>query len=167
MERHKEYNGTLLFIGTVVLFLGTGIYLVSRPGDSAYFLRYNPFDMPSPPVISGTLGDIVRALPSFTHVFSFILLTAGLVRTGNRGHIVICAGWCIVDCLFETGQRYGTVIAAIIPDWFQGIPFLENTANFFRLGTFDPIDLAATIIGTAAAYVVIRMLTNKKDKELS
>jgi len=49
----------------------------------------------------------------------------------------------------------------IIPDWFSGIPFLENTENFFHKGTFDYFDLAAIIFGTAIAYFVL-LTTNKK-----
>jgi hypothetical protein len=52
----------------------------------------------------------------------------------------------------------------IIPDWFEGIPFLENTRNYFQRGTFDMVDLVAIAVGTAAAYFVITLTTTDRRK---
>jgi len=53
---------------------------------------------------------------------------------------------------------------SIIPDWFEGIPFLENTRNYFQRGTFDMADLVAIAVGTAAAYVIIILITIDRRK---
>jgi len=59
------------------------------------------------------------------------------------------------------GQRFNTWPSKIIPNWFAGIPFLENTENYFLQGTFDLIDLASISIGAAIAYFVL-LTTNKR-----
>jgi hypothetical protein len=51
----------------------------------------------------------------------------------------------------------------IIPDWFTGIPFLENADNYFLQGTFDVMDVAAIAIGAGTAYFVL-INTLKKSK---
>jgi len=51
----------------------------------------------------------------------------------------------------------------IIPEWFAGIPFLENTENYFLYGTFDFIDLAAITFGAVMAYFVL-LITNKNKR---
>ena len=53
-------------------------------------------------------------------------------------------------------------IAKIVPGWFNGIPFLENTVNYFLRGTFDPTDLVSIAGGTVAAYLTI-LLTQQME----
>jgi len=50
----------------------------------------------------------------------------------------------------------------IIPDWSTGIPFWENTKDYFRRGTFDMFDLIAIASGTAIAYFVSLTIINHK-----
>jgi len=57
--------------------------------------------------------------------------------------------------MFELGQRFNSLPLKIIPDWFQGVPFLEASKNYFLVGTFDFFDLAAIAIGTIIAYLVL------------
>jgi len=42
-----------------------------------------------------------------------------------------------------------------MPSWFEGIPLLENTANYFILGSFDVMDLAAIAAGSLVAYLTM------------
>jgi hypothetical protein len=55
------------------------------------------------------------------------------------------------------------LVLKIIPDWFSGVPFLENTRNYFFQGTFDVLDLAAVLIGSITGYYVL-IVTMKKGK---
>ena len=87
---------------------------------------------------------------------------------GKRGYIIICLGWFIVDCVFELGQKFDTWSSRIIPDWFARIPFLENSENYFRKGTFDILDVVAIALGAAVAYfVILTTLTTNKRREIS
>ena len=50
----------------------------------------------------------------------------------------------------------------MIPDWFQGVPFLENSKNYFQRGAFDIFDIVAIAVGTVMAYFVL-LITKKED----
>jgi hypothetical protein len=93
------------------------------------------------------------------------LITAGLIYCQKRGYLIVCLSWFLLDCAFELGQKYNAWSSRIIPDWFAGIPFLENTENYFRKGTFDILDLVAIAFGTAIAYFIL--LTTSKRREIS
>jgi len=117
--------------------------------------------------IPNLFGFIGGSLPEFIHVFSFILITAGLIFCNKSGYVIICLSWFLVDSAFELGQKFNTWPSRIIPDWFTGIPFLENTENYFLKGTFDFIDLAAIVFGTVIAYFVLLITNTDKRRILS
>ncbi len=156
-------NTRQILIGVTVLLVGTLVYLVDRPPDQTYFVYSSPFNIslfknPS------NFSHIGKSLPSFIHVFSFILITAGLISCRKKVYLIICLGWYLVDCAFELGQKFNSLFSKIIPSWFTGIPFLENTENYFLCGTFDFNDLAAITIGSVMAYFVL-LHTTQKVKE--
>jgi hypothetical protein len=160
----RHINKTQVLIGVVVLFLGSFIYLVDRPPDQTYFVKSSPVKITLFSTIPNVFGFIGGSLPEFIHVFSFILITAGLLFCNERGCLVICLSWFLLDAAFEVGQHFTTWPSKIIPDWFIGIPFLENTESYFLHGTFDFIDLAAIAFGTLIAYVVL--LTTQRRRVL-
>lgn len=51
----------------------------------------------------------------------------------------------------------------MIPKWFVGIPFLENSADYFQYEVFDLIDLVAIAIGATAAYVILCPTQQRRD----
>jgi hypothetical protein len=73
----------------------------------------------------------------------------------KRGRLIICLSWFFVDFAFELGQKFNEWALNLIPTWFSGIPFLENTENYFLRGTFDISDLVAVALGTVIAYCVL------------
>ena len=156
----NRINRLQILIGVAGLLVGSLIYLVDRPPDQTYFVYSSPIKIS----LSDTIPNLFRAtgnsLPAFIHVFSFILITAALISSQKRGYLIICLSWFLVDCAFELGQKFNTWSLKIIPDWFAGVPFLENTKKYFLQGTFDFIDLAAIGLGTAIAYFVLQT-TNK------
>jgi len=148
-------NSLQVLIGLGGLLLGTLVYLVDRPPDQTYFLYSSGINISLHDTLPNLFGIIGNSLPAFIHVFSFIVITAGLMFCNKRGYLIICLSWFLVDCTFELGQKFNTRPSRIIPDWFTGIPFLENTENYFLQATFDFIDLAAIAFGTLIAYFVI------------
>jgi len=166
-ENYKNFlcsiNKRQILIGMSSLIVGTLVYLVDRSPDQTYFVFSSPFNISlfkTLPIIFGSIGN---NLPAFIHAFSFILITAALVSCRNRGYIIICLSWFFVDCAFELGQKFTSLFPKIIPEWFAGIPFLENTENYFLYGTFDFIDLAAITFGAVMAYFVL-LITNKNKR---
>jgi len=154
-DRPKIINKYQLFIGLVVLALGTLVYLVDRPPDQTYFVSESRVDISLHEKVPGLFGRIGRSLPTFTHVFAFILITAGLMNCRKRGCLIITVFWFAVDSLFEIGQKFSDTAVNLVPSWFSEIPFLENTDNYFKTGTFDWIDMATILLGALLAYMVL------------
>jgi len=153
-------------VGTLCLLLGGMVYLVARPPHQVYFVSrwFMPISLYH--FLPNILGPAGNSLPSLVHVFSFILITAGIIGCGKRGGMICCVSWFILDAAFELGQRFHAWPLRIIPDWFSGIPFLENTRNYFACGTFDSFDLAAIVIGTFMAFWVLSITMERRQPVL-
>lgn len=144
-----------IIIGMIVLSLGILIYLIDRPPDNTYFVYKSFVNISLHNTLPNLFGLIGNSLPSFIHVFSFILITASLISYKKNRCLIVCLAWFLIDCAFEFGQKYYSLLQKMIPDWFIGIPFLENTENYFVHGTFDYFDLLAITIGSLIAYFVL------------
>ena len=155
-----------ILIGLSILLLGTLVYIVDRPPYQTYFVYKSFVNISLFNTLPNLFGFIGNSLPSFIHVFSFILITAGLLSCQKRDCITICTFWFLIDFIFELGQGYNSIVLNIIPDWFSGIPFLENTKNYFLCGTFDFNDLIAITIGTVIAYYVLLITMGKRMSEI-
>ena len=155
-------NRMQILIGTLVLLIGSLVYLFDRPGEQTYFVYKSAVNISLHNILPKLFGIIGNSLPSFAHVFSFILITSGLIAYQKRGYILICLFWFIVDSAFELGQKFNTLIIEFIPGWLGGIPFFENTGNYFMLGTFSFGDMAAIFIGTIAAYFILMKTTERR-----
>ena len=158
-------NTRQILIGVTVLLVGTLVYLVGRPPDQTYFVYSSPFNISLFKTLPNLFSHIGNSLPSFIHVFSLILITASLISCRKKGCLIICLSWFLIDCAFELGQEFNSLLLKIIPNWFEGIPFLENTENYFLYGTFDFIDLIAIAIGTVIAYYVLLATIEKRISE--
>jgi len=160
MKKNLKAFGSMInirqiLISLTVLLLGTLVYVVDRPPNQTYFVYKSFVNISLHNTLPNLFGFIGNSLPSFIHAFSFILITAGLLHCQKRGCLIICACWFFIDVIFELGQKFSSLASKIIPDWFAGIPILENTKNYFTRGTFDYLDLAAITAGTILAYFVL------------
>ncbi len=166
-ESLKSFAGIInlrqILIGLSFLLLGTLIYLTDRPPRQIYFVYKSVANISLHNTLPHLFGFFGNSLPSFIHVFSFILISAGLLRCQKRGCILICAFWFLTDFIFEFGQKYKVLSLTMVPDWFSRIPFLENTKNYFLSGTFDFIDLAAIALGTISAYFVFCATMKRRE----
>ena len=163
--KSNKTNRLQILIGVAGLIVGSLVYLIDRPPDQTYFVYWSKINISLFNTIPNLFGVIGRSLPDFLHVFSFILITAGLFSCRRIGYLIICLSWFIVDAAFELFQKFNALPLRIIPDWFEGIPFLENTNNYFQKGTFDMVDLIAIALGTIVAYFVI--LITSKSKQIA
>jgi len=160
----RPVNKIQILVGIIGLLLGSLIYLVDRPPDQIYFIYTSALPISLYNTLPNLFGSIGNSLPAFIHVFSFILITAGLAACRKRGYLIICLFWFAVDSAFELGQHFTTLSLRFIPDWFAGIPYLENTENYFLRGTFDFHDLAAITLGIAAAYAMLLITTERRQR---
>lgn len=153
MNRRPEVLQIAVAIG--VLAIGVLVYLLDRQPGSVYFI---PDWIALANNSSPMFGEIGNYLPTFVHAFAFILLTAIVVAPTSSQVVLICLTWFAVDSFFEIAQitPIAQWITGHVPDWFAGIPFLENTAVYFLAGTFDFLDLVSIAMGAVAAYLTIK-----------
>ena len=125
----EEVNTRQLFIGFNILVLGAIFYYCFRSAEHTYFLKFfgtNSFLKDSLSPFFVLFGNI---LPTFIHVFAFIMMTASLAANRKRGYLIVTLAWFTVDVLFEIGQGFGNSVIQIIPNWFSDFLFLENTLS--------------------------------------
>ena len=163
--RQVIVNRVQIFVGLTALLLGSLVYLVDRSPDHTYFIYISGLNISLYNTLPNIFGLVGNSLPAFIHVFAFILITAGLLGCRKRGSIIICLNWLLVDCAFELGQKFNMWSSNTIPEWFAGIPFLENTGNYFLKGTFDFVDIVAIFFGTILAYVFL-LATNRSKRRI-
>lgn len=141
-----------------VLAVGVLVYLLDRSTSGAWLIpEWWSLVYDGPPVF-GRLG---QHLPTFIHVYAFILITASLLAPWKHAPVVACATWVALDCVFELAQLdvIAVQIAARVPAWFAKWPLLDNIAAYFITGRFDLYDLYSIALGAIAAYLTIRFAT--------
>ena len=158
----QRINKAQILIGAIGLLIGALIYLVDRSPDQTYFVYSSPINISLFNIIPTLFGVFGDTLPACIHVFSFTLISAGLLSCQKRACIIICLSWFFIDCAFEFGQKFAIWFTPFVPNWFTGIPFLENTKSYFIHGTFDFLDVAAIALGTAAAYLILSVTMKRR-----
>ncbi len=80
--------------------------------------------------------------------------------------IAIAAFWALLEVAFEVGQHpeISTSIVALLPEWFQMVPVLDHAAAYFSYGSFDSLDILATVLGAMAAYWTIRRTESPQER---
>jgi len=132
-KTHFFINRLQLLTGTMVLLLGVLVYLVDRPPDQTYFVYKTGVDISLHNTLPNLFGIIGQSLPSFSHVFSFILITAGLIAYQKKGYIIICLFWFLIDSAFELGQKFNTYL---YPAGLPGFLFLKTPETIFPWALF-------------------------------
>jgi len=150
----RKSRSYLIFAAISALTLGLCIYLIDRQPETAYLVSNGLFLNDTERPIFGVMGNY---LPTFLHVYAFILLSAVVFAQSHRQVLILCFSWLIIDIIFEFAQIsvIAQSVAVHIPGWFSGAPILENTADYFLIGTFDTLDLFSIIAGTLTAYMTI------------
>jgi hypothetical protein len=155
--------GELLAIAMMALGIGVLIYVFDRQAQYVYFL---PAWLSAYNAHGGVFGLLGNYLPTFIHVYAFILLTVVVAGLSGTRVLPVCFFWFAIDSLFEVAQ-WGPVarwLAVHTPDWFEGIPFLENTSAYFLHGTFDVLDLLSIALGTLAAWLTCQFFLKGTEK---
>ena len=157
--RSCKTNIPRILVGIGGLSLGALVYLCERSPESYGFgvivRDYLGFIRPHRMLF----GVLANNLPSFTHVFAFSLMTAGLLGTRRKGNLLICLLWFLIDTVFEIGQGLKHISLAIIPEWLEvhTLP-MASLQEYFRYGTFDIRDIVAGLLGALAAFIVAEFM---------
>ena len=153
----RPINATRILIGAGALIIGLLLYLTDRPPDQTYFLVRLGLtnSLYQDHVVRPLFGLLGGNLPAFLHVFAFILITGGILACGKKGSLIIALSWFATDAAFELGQRFPAWAERLVPRWFDSMPVLDATQNYFRVGRFDPLDIVAVAVGAVAAYCAL------------
>ena len=146
----------MLLLAAFLLAFAILVYVLDR-GGAVYFLSGWTF-APGPAAFPGPFGN---QLPTFLHTLVFILITAAILRPWPKLLLPICVTWFGIECLFELGQMapFDGRIAASLPSWFERLPLLEITSDYFIRGTYDALDVVSIALGAIIAYPLVRMFT--------
>lgn len=94
-------------------------------------------------------GAVGGVLPAFAHTFAFSVWTALCLAPARRTVAWACAGWALLDGLFEAGQH--AAVSAVVAPAMPGF-----VAGYLRRGTFDIGDLVAGVAGAMVAWALLR-----------
>jgi hypothetical protein len=156
----------LLFVllGLASLALGLLFYLVARPSGATYFQQHLGWLdglLPHIPIE----GRVAGIFPEFIHPFGFSLLGMGLCPEGRVWRVSVCAIFMGMNLFFEFGQKFKDHVVSFVPDWFGGIPLVENVKAYFLRGTFSFGDVFAIMLGAVMALVVAELVLRDKEIE--
>lgn len=160
-----QQQKSLILIGLIALLVGGLVYLTDRPSESIYLL---PGWLTSSFWQGNLFGGTGESLPTFLHVFAFILLTIVCLPPSKRRLILVCSAWFAIDTLFEVAQSEPIAqwIAINLGNRFDGLPVLENLVPYFLNGVFDVSDIFSIAAGTVVAYLTVQYVTNRHKGEL-
>ena len=102
--QNNHINGLQILIGVAGLSLGALVYLIDRPPEATYFIYFSRINISLYNILPNVFGVIGNSLPDFLHVFSFILITAGLLSCQKKCSIIVCISWFSLDFLFVKGD---------------------------------------------------------------
>lgn len=147
--------GWLLVAAALVLASGVGVYVFGRPAGTAYLLPADWTFFQGASWFGDTVG---HSWPTFAHTFSFSVLSCLVLPRRRAAITAACAGWFVVECLFEFGQYPDVApwLAAALTGVFDGVPVLDHLPAYFRRGHFDPADIAFAAAGAALAWLLAR-----------
>lgn len=148
-------------IACVSLCIGYALYFVGRPGPAIFAI---PDHIEHWISVQPLLAEISGQLPSFLHCYAFILLTFLVLGTSSKFNLYLSISlWAMVEVLFEMGQHdlFKRSFTDIIPGWFERIPVLDISDNYFLHGTFDPLDLLAIAIASVCAWLTVQLAQGK------
>ena len=141
--------------GIMLLLCGYCLYLAYRwPGGTAmhawpvsqFLMRIVPH--------SAAHAQWVDWMPSFIYVLAFSLICAGMFGDRTRYRYAVPVFWMAVAAVFEAGQYFHIPAGQMVPASWAGALPVRYLDNYFRLGTFDPLDVAAGFGGMLVAVLV-------------
>ena len=96
--------------------------------------------------------EIMHNIPTFIHTFSFGVIHIGILKIHKTNYNRIILFWVLFGLVSEVLQKYNS-FTFYLQSWFSGIPFLENTKNYFIYGTYDFADVVSVLVGGLCAAV--------------
>ena len=142
-----------VLVAVCALAIGVAAYAFLRPHAAAFLPAglHRPLSHALPAAALGSLS-------TFVHALAMPLLIAALIGA-RRGALLatVCAVWCAVEIGFELAQHpaVGLPLLAGLPSALAETRPFTAFSNFVRLGTFDPLDIAAAALASLVAFAVL------------
>lgn len=140
--------------GLLALGAGGAVYLLARESGTTYL----------PGGLGLGVGQLAGSAPSLLHAAAFTLLTAAALGPTRRNLFAAAAGWTLVGLAFEAIQHPAVADALWPrPGALAGEGVVDRVvallAGYAHLGTFDPLDLLATLLGgVLAAWLGLHLI---------
>jgi len=151
--KNKCTNIELRLVITAIAFLlvGVMVYLFDRPSGSTSFI---PMSYSFNWSLFGSIGEHI---PTFVHVYAFILLSAVVVHPSKQNYLYISLMWLVIDAVFELAQHavISSWLEASLPIWIQHLPGVFNIIHHLSVSTFDLYDLCSIFVGAIAGYITL------------
>ena len=166
MKKARFIRPTFIEAGAAMLALiaGVMVYMLTRPENSVLFLSWLPLHIH--PVLS-TLGDYTGSLPSFFHIYGFIILTYLFTRRTLWSLRFVTIFWLTIELLFESLQKLDS--GDIMSQSTESAPspgfFSNYLSGYFINGTYDSRDIAALLAGAFLAYITVLIMEKKTGSE--
>ena len=90
----------------------------------------------------------------------------GLISKTRKSRVMICFTFLTINFFFEIGQKYKTLATKYIPNYFNRLFILENSKNYFSLGTFAVSDLISILLGSIMALIIAEIIVERWDNNL-
>ena len=149
-----------LFASSILAILtGTTVYLLGRDWTTTLFLTPVSAWQPELHVSFGFLG---ANLPSLCHAYAFTLLIILALWPARHARLAGALTWLFVAAALECLQADAiSDPVAVWTGWLAGNPIADGVLAYMMNGHFDVADLAATVLGVSAAFVVTSILGRK------
>ena len=132
----------LAALAAICLLAGLAVYVFGRPLPLAW-LPDSLWAQLSPLRDARGAGGWLAVAPSLLHACAMVLALGALSHRSPRVFAGVALAWCGVSLVLESSQRGGPLAALAVGP---------------ARGTFDPHDLAATVLGALAAVGVVFLL---------
>ena len=141
LTKHERQLGLSALLCLVV---GALFYALFRPAGSALWLPDSLSYLPTLNLPIPFYGQ----LPSCLHALSFTLLTTLCIGVSPHSVRLSAGFWLLVGFAFETLQHPAAMLRELVA---ESRPLVAYAA-----GTFDPLDLVATVCGVVLASLLVQ-----------
>ena len=140
----------------LALLLGITIYVLDRDWATTLFLapvaRYQPES-------AGLFGSLGHTLPSFFHAYAFSLLLILALGRAKYARQIGAAAWFVLAAGLEAVQADYFHPLFVSSDAQPGASTVVSSIQSYVVnGQFDPADVAASLLGCVAAFVIASVL---------
>jgi len=154
----KRQEQAALGLASLSLCCGIAVYFFFRTTDSLRLLQIagiHEYFTSTTLQLTPTWPNLVNAVPSGTHTFSFSIFTAIALGLTKRTLFLSCIAWVSINGLLEVSQLAESCPLQIAQCDYR---LCRTFCACFTNGTFDWYDMAFLFVGGALAFSVVATL---------